>query len=487
MDKNGDHPECSICQEQILSLKVKEEGDYIVRVEGQDHAAVYEQANGKATETNDTETLFKLNGNYTAYHRNCIDRWISRNRGNATDPVTRATIVENLNNKPKLKNDDFESTEAHTFTVTSLVLLPNRTMDHTTQPNYRYVLSGSHDKNIRVWSVKLSDDLHIAPVGNRWQEEAVNCITLIGGNTGSGDDIVDIAIGYGGRDIGDESHGIRLWSLYDPSADDVMDFRKLLVGHAGSVNAIVYVMRPGGRRGLVSASSDGTLKVWDVHGELDRGMHNSETKDVSKDCDKTLRDHVTDNPDDRYDYSVTCLVKLTDRYVMSGAVDKTLKYWDIEAEEGKECIRTYKGHEGKVTCLTVLPGGEKVASGDNKGYIKIWNIPEEQCVLSWKAHDDEIRCLDILTDGNKIVSGAMDNTIKIWDRETGDCVKTLDGNRGGVESVLVLPGGRIMSGKNIFDDEDYERDDDDSDSLILWNTNHFNQPPLPPPPPASAR
>ena len=65
-----------------------------------------------------------------------------------------------------------------------------------------------------------------------------------------------------------------------------------------------------------------------------------------------------------------------------------------------------------------------------------------------KGHTGSIQTLQVLPDG-RIVSGGYDGTIKIWEKGPNGEYKvkeTLNGHTGSVWTLQVLPDGRIVSG-----------------------------------------
>ena len=72
---------------------------------------------------------------------------------------------------------------------------------------------------------------------------------------------------------------------------------------------------------------------------------------------------------DRHQASVTCLLVLEDGRLLSGSVDHTFKFWDLDTGA---CAGTLKGHREGVASLAKLEGG-RLASGSTDFKIKIWD------------------------------------------------------------------------------------------------------------------
>jgi len=201
-------------------------------------------------------------------------------------------------------------------------------------------------------------------------------------------------------------------------------------GHKKYVNDIAIA--PSGKR-FVSASSDNTLKLWDI---------NSGT------CLRTFVGHK----DSIYAVAIT----FDRKYVVSGSDDKTLKLWDINT--GK-CLRTFEEHKGWVNCVVITADGKYIVSGSNDKTLKLWDINTGKCLRTFEGHGDWIRGVDVTSDGKYVVSGSNDKTIKLWDLNSGKCLRTFLGHKEGVNAVAITIDSRnIISGS--FDN-----------TLKLWDLN----------------
>ena len=90
-----------------------------------------------------------------------------------------------------------------------------------------------------------------------------------------------------------------------------------------------------------------------------------------------------------------------------------------------ELLRTIEGHSTPVTCIIQI-SKEQIASGDELGFIQIWDLNNGYYLKKIHAHDR--KCSLIKLSKNSIVSnGFVDKKIKIWNTETGECLKTFDG------------------------------------------------------------
>jgi WD40 repeat protein len=116
------------------------------------------------------------------------------------------------------------------------------------------------------------------------------------------------------------------------------------------------LLLPDAARAL-SWSSDGTLKLWDLH---------------SGHCVQTLEGHAN---------SVTGALLLPDAsHALSWSNDKTLKLWDLHSGH---CVQTLEGHANSVTGALLLPDASRALSWSSDHALKLWSLTDGRWVASW--------------------------------------------------------------------------------------------------------
>ncbi len=198
--------------------------------------------------------------------------------------------------------------------------------------------------------------------------------------------------------------------------------KKTFKGHSSAVNCVAVL--PNGN--VISGSTDGTLKVWDIHSRTLLSSFGASLK--------TLRGHMG---------SVYCVAVLPNGNAISGSEDETLKVWDVSSGA---CLRTFqRAHRHFISCVAVLPNGNVISSSwDNK--VRVWDINSGVCLQVFgEPHYDSIRCVAILPNGN-VITGSGDDTLKVWDPKLGVCLQTLKGHISRVTCLAVHPNGNVISG-----------------------------------------
>ena len=174
--------------------------------------------------------------------------------------------------------------------------------------------------------------------------------------------------------------------------------------HTHWVNDIVLVKN---NLGVVSASSDVTVKLWRPHGH---GQESAYTIGSHSDYVKCLT-----TPDN------------SANWVASGGLDHRICLWDLAGGGSTLDINLNKLDEtvNKGSIYTLKAKGSMIASGGPEGVVRLWDIKSGKSITKFVGHTDNVRDLLISEDGDTILSASSDQTIKAWSLTAGRCLHTL--------------------------------------------------------------
>ncbi|HEV3262463.1 MAG TPA: HlyD family efflux transporter periplasmic adaptor subunit [Gemmataceae bacterium] len=222
--------------------------------------------------------------------------------------------------------------------------------------------------------------------------------------------------------------------------------QQTLTGHLQEVTAVAVSRAPAGQKAtpfVVSASTDGTVRVWD----------RTTGYDV-----RVLRHPGAVR-------AVACTGPRADgNWCLSGADDGVARLWDLDSV-GAQPVREFKGgHRRAVTCVAFSPDGRFCATGGDSHEICLWETASGDLVYRFpQAHRAGVTSLQFLP-RSQLVSAGRDNTLRLWtlgrqgarlettlDRRSGDVAQpgaSPDGTRvlfdqGKALRLLSLPGGSI--------------------------------------------
>jgi WD40 repeat protein len=128
---------------------------------------------------------------------------------------------------------------------------------------------------------------------------------------------------------------------------------------------------------FVSVSYDRRIKIWDF-----------KTRKLLKKIDEA---HSGKNSTSAsmVEYITCCKLAPNDKFLMTGAFDKSVKIWNME-DLFCEC-NFIEAHNDTVTCVTITNDCKYGASSSEDAMIKIWNIYDKECLHTFpEAHFGKI-------------------------------------------------------------------------------------------------
>ena len=211
--------------------------------------------------------------------------------------------------------------------------------------------SGSSDKTVRIWDLKLNKTLHVL----KDQSNPIIKLNLL-----QGDKLASCSF----REI----------YIYD----DKFKPQYILKEHSNWVRNIISL----DKFRSCSISDDGTIKVYDKH----FGVLN------------TYKDH---------NCSILCICLLRDGRIISGDKNGKIIIWNKNFSENKD----EKFHNNSILAIIQLKDG-RIVTGSSDKTIKVWDVDLINLYV-FKNHNSSINALCSCKDGG-FCSGGGDIIINIW-------------------------------------------------------------------------
>ena len=291
-------------------------------------------------------------------------------------------------------------------------------------------VTAGEDGTARVWDLKT-----FAPIGAPLVHPAAVTDASLGG--GDGLLVTGCADGVG-----------RIWDLTRGSVVFVLE-------HKGPLSCARF--DPRGRT-IVTASEDGTAKIWSVDGKhLATLKHQGAVNHAAFDSSGRLvvtasDDHTARVWETEHGTAVTPFLEHDSR-VVSAALspdgtqvvtvsdDVAARIWAVNDRTKKPLLLT---HSMAATCAAFNANGSRLATGSADGYVRIWDpaTGKQTGVPLW--HESGVLGVAFHPDGVRIGTCSDDNTARLWDSVTGEPLSALFKHGGNVQCISIDPRGRFI-------------------------------------------
>ena len=209
-------------------------------------------------------------------------------------------------------------------------------------------------------------------------------------------------------------------------------------------------LSPDGQR-LAGWTDDGTIELWDVSG----GVQHRTTI--------SAYGFETDDDEDEMDLSFSLDGRLlaSSGHNWSDFYGAEFKVWDVlRGVQHGITIDDKNSNEGSVASLVFSPDGRLLASLNNSGTVRLWDVSRGARVATISAHEEGASDgLSFSSDGSLLASagsrwsppgvwssgnpdeGDEIKEVKVWDVSTGQSIATLEGS----PPVSFSPKGRVLA------------------------------------------
>lgn len=330
-------------------------------------------------------------------------------------------------NSPHVRLYDLESSNCDLLVGHSDIVL---SVD--VSPDGRWILTGSKDRTIRVWSASrlLSADDH--------QAESKLVIPSLP---------VAVVAAH------TEAIGAVCFSA------SVAPFNAILAGSSARSHAQDHVISSHCAF-AVSTSRDRTLKVWNLSmlAEWEREMRHLVNEKGDAVSSRLAVEKMINLPTlgaiVAHDKDINAVaVSVNDKLIATGSQDRTVKIWNVDlskkAIEPVSLAGVMRGHRRGVWSVKFSPVDRVVCSGSSDQTIRIWSLADFTCLKTLQGHTNSVlKCL-FFRAGTAIVSSGSDSVIKFWSVRSETCVATV-GDQAHAEKIWALSAfpdqQRVVSG-----------------------------------------
>ncbi len=229
------------------------------------------------------------------------------------------------------------------------------------------------------------------------------------------------------------------------------------VGHSDEVTSAQF--SPNGKQ-VVTASSDNTVRIWDVNsGKLLQSLKGHTNKVISA-IFSPNGNYILSTSEDRTakiwnattgqlllnieglsDYGCPAEFSSDGIFFVTNYDDNTVKIW--ETSSGR-LMQTLVGHKNILTSNQFSHDGRYVLTTSFDNTAKIWDAKSGRLLHSLEGHTAVVNSAFFSFDGKYIVTSSDDNTSKIWEVTSGKYLYSLIGHADGVVSAQFSPDRKYI-------------------------------------------
>ncbi len=195
--------------------------------------------------------------------------------------------------------------------------------------------------------------------------------------------------------------------------------RSVMSGHRDWVNTVAF--DPSGRS-LVTASSDGTARTWDVATGTERSV---------------LQGHGH--------WVATGVSDASGRLIVTASADGTARLWDAASGTGQRTLVPEDHQRHALVTASFDPAGKVLVTAGNDGLPRLWDATSGVQLRRLEGHSGLVTSASFESTGARLVTAGADGTVRVWDTGTGEERARFDQHDDRVVRAVFSPDGALVA------------------------------------------
>lgn len=139
-----------------------------------------------------------------------------------------------------------------------------------------------------------------------------------------------------------------------------------------------------------------------------------------------------------------------DHVVATGDDDGCIKIWDLrQAQSGKakSCVMTLDDHEGSISDFTYNESAKMLLSSANDGMLGVFDMRKSKLYAMSDCMEVDLNALALMKDDKKVITAGGDGVLSIfsWDW-FGDCNDRIVGHPNSIECMVKYDENTVITG-----------------------------------------
>jgi len=197
-----------------------------------------------------------------------------------------------------------------------------------------------------------------------------------------------------------------------------------LAGHDGAITAVAFSQD---NHWLVTGSTDGTARLWDL------------TAGDPADTAIVLHNH------DRAIIAVA--FSFDNRWLVTGSDDSTAWLWDLATKDWETAKVVLPGHDGSINAVAFSSNNRWLVTGSSDQTAILWDltVPTPTPMDTLSEHSASIRAVAFSQNNRWLVTASNDHTARLWDLTNLSAQsKVLQGHKDHVTAVAISPNNHWL-------------------------------------------